>query len=193
MVTPGSQQDFVVTTAQIIPVLILALVADPVARKKKRGNSSIMLLVALTAGVIGEAVALVSIYVGGEDWGIQVIGICLTVLAFAILRPHALVYWTRLVARYRLSSTRQALAQVLLLPYLGYMTWYNAVNDTQYHARAWFFGSLFAIIVVGVFIEWGRSRAKELRAEATAPAKKRSDESEASQSEINPGEQLVTA
>ena len=137
MVTPGSQQDFVVLTAQIIPVLILALVADPVARKKKRGNSSIMLLVALTAGVIGEAVALVSIYVGGEDWGIQVIGICLTVLAFAILRPHALVYWTLLVARYRLSSTRQALAQVLLFPYLGYMTWYNAVNDTQYHARAW--------------------------------------------------------
>lgn len=81
-------QAFVDAAAQIIPVLVLALLADPVNRRTRPGHSG-LILSALLAGVLGEFVALLGVVLGTDAGANKFIGACMAVLAVAILYPHA--------------------------------------------------------------------------------------------------------
>ncbi|WP_457256524.1 hypothetical protein [Pedococcus sp. P5_B7] len=88
-------QAFVDAATQIIPVLVLALLADPVNRRTRPGHSG-LILSALLAGVLGEFVALLGVALGTDAGANKFIGACMAVLAVAILYPHATAHFGNL-------------------------------------------------------------------------------------------------
>jgi hypothetical protein len=93
----GNPQTFVEAAAQIIPVLVLAMVADPVNRERRVGQSGLILL-ALIAGVSGEVLALLAVDVGTEHWVNVAVSWSLAILAFAIIWPHGTAHWKRFLS-----------------------------------------------------------------------------------------------
>jgi hypothetical protein len=87
----ANQQAFVQAAAQIIPVLVLALLVDPFTRNaqgKGRTSSSRGVLAGLGAGIIGEAVALAAVALGTTFIANVFIVVCMGVITYVILRPH---------------------------------------------------------------------------------------------------------
>lgn len=94
----GNPQAFVEASAQIIPVLVLALLADPVNRTARVGQSGLILL-ALGAGIIGEGLALTAVVLG-TDANINVIIVSsMIVLGTAILIPHVAIHFPNATSR----------------------------------------------------------------------------------------------
>lgn len=80
-----------VVAAQIIPVMILALLADPLTKDDRptgRTVNSVHILVALVAGLIGETAALREMVSGTTSGASVLIATCMFVIAYVILRPH---------------------------------------------------------------------------------------------------------
>jgi hypothetical protein len=90
------QQAFVEATAQIIPVLVLALLADPAGRTARAGHSGLILF-ALIAGLFGESIALLAVAIGTDKATNWLIVISMLVLSLAIIAPHATQHWGNVV------------------------------------------------------------------------------------------------
>ncbi|MBC9822844.1 hypothetical protein [Terrabacter sp. MAHUQ-38] len=94
----GNPEAFAEAAAQIIPVLVLALLADPVNRGAHIGQSG-LILVALFAGVTGEVVALTGVVSGTDRDANALISVSMWVLAVAILAPHVSLHFRNAVSR----------------------------------------------------------------------------------------------
>jgi hypothetical protein len=107
--------------AQIIPVLVLALLAD-----RRNKNRSPLIFFALIAGVIGEVVALRAIGSGTSGRANLTVSVAMGVLGFAILIPHLPDYITTNIRRIP-PLWRFIIARIfevfVLLPSLFSITW----------------------------------------------------------------------
>lgn len=85
------QLRFLEAAVQIIPVLILALIADPSGRDSSKEGNATLVFVALIMGLLGEAFGLSALMADAPDrWGVQLVYFALLVLALAIVWPHGL-------------------------------------------------------------------------------------------------------
>lgn len=170
----ANSQAFVEAAAQIIPVLVLALLADPVNRKARVGQSGLV-LVALMAGIVGEVVALTALTTGTDRNANGLVALTMWVLAAAIMVPHVSAHSNNLVSRVPLSV--RIISRAISVPALGGM----------YLAMSWrvlpLWGAL--ILALGV-LGWAvdnyfvaRTRWQELRARG-------SDNADTSASQENP-------
>lgn len=80
----GNQQAFMEAASQIIPVLVLALLAD---RRNEPGRSPIV-LIALLAGVAGEFMALRAVGSGTDNIANIIVSVAMGTLGLAILLPY---------------------------------------------------------------------------------------------------------
>lgn len=94
----GDQQSYMAAAAQIVPVLVLALLADPTQKRDKAGRSTVV-LAALGAGVVGEGFALGAIGQGTTPTANLVVTSSMVFISFAIILPHAKLHTATLTGR----------------------------------------------------------------------------------------------
>ncbi|WP_460964714.1 hypothetical protein [Pedococcus soli] len=118
----GNQQEYMNAAAQIIPVLVLALLAD----RRRDPARTYVVLIALLAGVVGEVTALYAIGMGTNGRANFVVSVAMAFLGAAILMPHLPTYaknalysipplWRFIIAR--------AFEVYVLIPGLVITTW----------------------------------------------------------------------
>lgn len=142
----GDPQKFAELSAQTIPVLILALLADPTGRKNA-GRAG-LLLFALVAGVAGEVVALLSVRSGSAAWGDVIIGSAMAIMTFAILKPHFIQYyatWLSPLPGHWRYAVKALFIGIYFYGYIGFLVFFTT-DRTQRVAIAGF------IIGVGTFL-----------------------------------------